>query len=195
MSPKFRTKIVLLRWKSLLNSATPKLRLAAPPFSSMAMAEVREAGNGCTRPDPPCRTEYPMIFEASAVLRMAVRTSAGSQPGCASSASAATPATCGVAIEVPEKATPWLPVPMAVEVMLTPGPLTSGLRWPSPVRGPPELKSAKACQDGLGMGVLEASVAVLAAASAAPSDLSTPRNGMVTFALPSAVGMSPSKMG
>ena len=55
--PKFFTRMVFVFWKSRVNSATPKLRLATPgASSSMAMAEVREAGSGCARPDPPWRT-------------------------------------------------------------------------------------------------------------------------------------------
>ena len=57
--------------------------------------------------------------------------------------SAATPAMCGAAIEVPEMIAVPLPVPMPVEMMLTPGAVTSGLRSLSPMRGPPELKLAK----------------------------------------------------
>src|SRR5438046_5011938 len=56
--------------------------------------------------------------------------------------SAATPATCGEDIDVPESAAPALPVPMAVEMILTPGAVTSGLRPLSPPRGPPEVKLA-----------------------------------------------------
>ena len=54
---------------------------------------------------------------------------------------------------------PWLPVPTAVENTLTPGALMSGLSWPSPMRGPPELNDANRRNDGLAMVVL-ASVAV-----------------------------------
>ena len=43
-------------------------------------------------------------------------------------ASAALPATCGVAIEVPDSNSPWLPVPIAVEKTLTPGAEMSGFR-------------------------------------------------------------------
>jgi len=39
-------------------------------------------------------------------------------------------------------------VPMPVETMLTPGAVTSGLRALSPLRGPPEVKSAKALNAG-----------------------------------------------
>jgi len=47
-----------------------------------------------------------------------------------------------VAIEVPDSYNPWLPVPLAVEKMLTPGAAILGFRCPSPERGPAELKEA-----------------------------------------------------
>src|SRR5437660_1105718 len=65
---------------------------------------------------------------ATAVFMMAALTSSGTLPllapvsdvcasvshaGCAARTSAASPATCGVAIDVPLKLTPWLPVPNA----------------------------------------------------------------------------------
>ena len=57
--------------------------------------------------------------------------------------SAATPATCGDAIEVPEMIAMPLPVPLPVEMTLTPGAVMSGLRSLVPTVGPPELKLAK----------------------------------------------------
>jgi len=72
--------------------------------------------------------------------------------------SAALPATCGAAIEVPDMNTPWLPVPMPVENMLTPGAEISGFKWPSPPRGPAELKDANCPKVGLA-NVLAVSVA------------------------------------
>ena len=74
--------------------------------------------------------------------------------GCAWRVSAATPATIGEAIEVPEIRVPWLPVPEAVDWMLTPGAVTSGLSQLSPLRGPPELKLANPRNPGLAIVVL-----------------------------------------
>src|SRR5437879_11018015 len=82
------------------------------------------------------------------------------QVGWAWRVSAATPATCGEAIEVPEIAAPALPVPMPVEMMLTPGAVTSGLRPLSPVRGPPEVKLANPVKLGFVSGAAATDVAV-----------------------------------
>ena len=87
-------------------------------------------------------------------------------------------------MEVPDRNSPWVPVPTAVENTLTPGALMSGLSWPSPMRGPPELNDANRRNDGLAMVVL-ASVAVAAAFKVAPSPVDgdgpwAPRKGMVT---------------
>ena len=85
--------------------------------------------------------------------------------------------------------TPWLPVPMPVEKTLMPGAETSGFRWPSPPRGPPELNDAKCRKVGLATTVV-LSVAPVEAARVAPSVFvalgpCTPRNGMVTvYAMP-----------
>ena len=62
--------------------------------------------------------------------------------------SAATPATCGDAIEVPEIVAGPLPVPTPVETMDTPGPVMSGFNPLSPVRGPPDEKLANALKAG-----------------------------------------------
>ena len=77
------------------------------------------------------------------MLTTAAATASASHVGCAWIANAALPATCGVAMEVPEMKVPWLPVPIAVDSTLTPGALMSGLSTPSPMRGPPELNDAK----------------------------------------------------
>src|SRR2546422_4455834 len=105
--------------------------------------------------------------------------------------SAATPATCGEDIDVPESAAPALPVPMAVEMMLTPGAVTSGLRPLSPVRGPPEVKLANPVKLGFVSGAAATDVAVPSATARSfpPSDAGlngaadplTPRNGIVTL--------------
>src|SRR5437773_200031 len=102
--------------------------------------------------------------------------------GWACRVSAATPATCGEDIDVPESAAPALPVPMAVEMMLTPGAVTSGLRPLSPPRGPAEVKLANPLK--LGFEIDAAAAAMLApsaASSAAPSVDLIPRNGIVTL--------------
>mgnify|MGYP001110805925 CR=1 FL=1 len=62
--------------------------------------------------------------------------------GWAWTVSAATPATCGAAIEVPDSTVESLPVPTAADEIETPGAATSGLSPESPFTGPPELKSA-----------------------------------------------------
>ncbi len=54
------------------------------------------------------------------------------QVGCAWRVSAATPATCGEAIEVPEMVAAPLPVPTPVETVETPGAVMFGLRPLSP---------------------------------------------------------------
>src|SRR6267142_6421786 len=111
------------------------------------------------------------------------------QVGCAWRVSAATPATYGEDIDVPDIAAPALPVPIAVEMMLTPGAVMSGLRPLSPVRGPPEVKLANAVKPGFVMDAAATVVALPSAAarSFAPSDEAvvagpfTPRNGIVTL--------------
>src|ERR1700682_2797249 len=106
------------------------------------------------------------------------------QSGCACLTSAAMPAVCGVAIEVPELKTDLLPVPIATEAMLTPGAVTSGLKALSPERGPNEVKLASCRYPGLSSG-LSLRVTVLPATAAACSGASvsgvTPRNGIVTL--------------
>src|SRR5256886_17367623 len=107
--------------------------------------------------------------------------------GWACRVSAATPATCGEDIDVPESAAPALPVPMPVETMLTPGAVTSGLRPLSPVRGPPEVKLANPAKLSFVTGAATTVIAPLAARSFAPSDDATvagpftPRKGIVTL--------------
>lgn len=61
---------------------------------------------------------------------------------CAWRVRAATPATCGDAIDVPESTAESLPVPTPTELMLTPGAETAGRRPLSPLRGPPEENEA-----------------------------------------------------
>src|SRR5207244_7671209 len=113
---------------------------------------------------------------------MAMRTSSGLHVEWACSARAATPVTCGAAIEVPESISESFPVPLAVEVMLTPGALRSGLRCPSPERGPAELNDASWRAVGLATVVL-VKVALAAAARVVPfveGEPRIPKNGIVT---------------
>ena len=60
--------------------------------------------------------------EGSPVFMIAALMSSTLQVGCACRVSAATPATCGEAIEVPEIVAGPLPVPTPVETTATPGP-------------------------------------------------------------------------
>src|SRR5207245_9507112 len=125
----------------------------------------------------------PTSLVASAVLTMAAATSDASQSGCACMVSAALPATCGAAIEVPDMNTPWLPVPMPVEKMLTPGAEMSGFKWPSPPRGPAELKDANRPKVGLAnvlaVSVAPVEVARITAAGRVAGPC-TPSKGMLT---------------
>src|SRR5258706_5348307 len=78
---------------------------------------------------------------------------------------------------------------MAVDMMLTPGAVISGLRPLSPLRGPPEVKLANPVKLGFAMDAAATVVALPSAAarSFAPSDEAvpagpfTPRNGIVTL--------------
>src|SRR6185369_7995076 len=119
---------------------------------------------------------------------MAALMSCALHVGCAWRVSAADPATCGEAIEVPEMISPPLPVPLAVDSTLTPGAVRSGLSALSPERGPPELNDANLSKFGfvISLGVTTAGVPSASARSLAPSDVvpvggpATPRNGIVT---------------
>src|SRR5262249_9584005 len=103
------------------------------------------------------------------------------QVGWAWRASAARPVTCGVAIEVPDITTPWVPVPMPTERIDTPGAVTSGLRWPSTTRGPCDEKLATTLKPGLASVIaVRLTVAPSSATIADPLVLRAPRNGMVT---------------
>src|SRR5690242_10112706 len=118
---------------------------------------------------------------------MAALMSCALHVGCAWRVSAADPATCGEAIDVPERISPPLPVPLAVDRTLTPGAERSGFRALSPLRGPPELNDANFAKFGLGIsaGVTVAGVPSASARNFAPSVApvggpATPRNGIVT---------------
>ena len=74
------------------------------------------------------------IVNLPAVFIIAVFTSAGARSGFASSSSAAAPATCGAAIDVPDME-PWPPLSSgSVDQIEPPGAATSGLRSRSAVR-------------------------------------------------------------
>ncbi len=62
-----------------------------------------------------------------AVFMIAALTCIGAQSGCASRTSAATPVTNGAAIEVPDCDCRPVPEPDSAEVIVSPGPATSGL--------------------------------------------------------------------
>src|SRR5438132_14342688 len=113
------------------------------PFASRwAMTWVLAAVAGCTRPLPPSARLNPLNREGSPVLARAAFHWGTVQVGCACLTSAAEPATCGAAIEVPERIRDPVAVPMPAETMLTPGAVRSGLRALSSFLGPPELKLA-----------------------------------------------------
>src|SRR5207342_1600018 len=75
--------------------------------------------------------------------------SATVQVGCRSFSSAATPAICGAAIEVPDIASQW--APGTEERIETPGALMSGFRRRDSGVGPAELKSARELPDPSGL--------------------------------------------
>src|SRR5216117_1517146 len=101
-------------------------------------------------------------------------------------------------MDVPERRSPRLPVPIAVDRMLTPGAVTSGLRRLSRLRGPPEVKPANRLKPGFAIS-MAASVVLAAAITARASVLSTlcelprtPISGMVTILPLAGSTMSPS---
>src|SRR5512140_170986 len=103
------------------------------------------------------------------------------QEACAWRVSAAAPVTCGAAIEVPDRNSNPVPEPTRVDAMLTPGAVISGFNALSPLRGPPDVKDAKALNVGFAIVAGEtAAVAPAAAVSVALAVRLTPRNGMVT---------------
>ena len=94
------------------------------------------ADSRSTTPDPPSYEVSPTSF---AVLTSAARSWSAVYSGCCCLRSAAAPATCGVAIEVPLIATyepsPGLSAERAA-VTSSPGPTSSGLRAPENASGP-----------------------------------------------------------
>src|SRR5215468_2351099 len=121
-----------------------------------------------------------------AVCTTAARRSAADQVGLACLTSAATPATCGVAIDVPDITAKPLPVPTPVETVDTPGAVIPGRNTLSPMRGPWDEKLATFSKPGLGRMPALFAVAFAGAGppvgpvNAAVSVRRTPKNGMVT---------------
>src|SRR6187455_2509033 len=76
------------------------------------------------------------------LLMIAALIASGFHFGCACCTSAATPATCGEAIDVPDRDSCRLPLPEKVEIVGLPGAEISGFSTLSPLRGPPELNDA-----------------------------------------------------
>src|SRR5262245_41441388 len=111
-------------------------------------------------------------------------TAAGVQLGCAWITSAAVPDTNGVAINVPDITTPWLPLATSVDVTASPGAEMSGLSRSSVMRGPLDEK----VDVPVWMGVpLEIEIDTPSrATSLLPSEFGfdnsprAPKNGMVT---------------
>src|SRR3954454_14981332 len=95
-------------------------------------------------PEPDQRIEYGATLAVDAVPTIAPLTCCGDHDGLACRISAAAPATCGEAIDVPLSSfTPDTELP-SVELTNTPGAETSGLRMLVNRSGPAELKSAMA---------------------------------------------------
>ena len=100
--------------------------------------------------------------------------------------SAATPATCGVAIDVPERISKPLPVPDAVDTVDTPGAVTPGRSTLSPIRGPADEKLATFSKPGFGSTPALLATALAGAGpptgpvNAVISPGRTPKNGIVT---------------
>ena len=114
---------------------SPKLTLAGDVVTVWWMARPMS-----TRPAPWANT--PMAGFGLAAAMSAAFSWAGVQSGCSPARIAAVPATCGVAIEVPEIVayrSPGLPMTPSLPraaVMSTPGAVMSGLMAESPMRGP-----------------------------------------------------------
>src|SRR5690606_21532419 len=106
--------------------------------SPVAVTVVPTACAVSTRPTPPSVRRWPATFSGSAVDTIAAATCGAVHDGCDCTARAATPATCGAAIEVPEMIAAPFPVPTPADEIDTPGAATSGLIALSPERGPPD---------------------------------------------------------
>src|ERR1700756_485476 len=116
---------------------------------------------------------------------MAARRPGSFQFLCACTASAATPATCGVAMEVPDSYVPPVLVPMLVENTFTPGADKLGFRAPSRLRGPPELKEAASLKPASGTfaGAIDALTGDGAARKVPVSLSSSSMNGIVATSI------------
>ena len=106
----------------------------------MATTLVRAAGAACTSPEPTRQGAASTSTDGSAVLTTAAPIRSAGQSGWASRTSAATPATCGEAIDVPELPAAPVPDPASAERMPTPGAATSG--FSAAGDGPEEVKLA-----------------------------------------------------
>ena len=129
-------------WNPKLNADSRAQPLSVRNASPVAVTCVATACAASTRPTPPRVSRWPATFSGSAVETTDAATCGAVQFGCACTDSAATPATCGAAIDVPERMDAPLPEPTAAEAIDTPGAATSGLMALSPERGPDELNEA-----------------------------------------------------
>jgi hypothetical protein len=84
-----------------------------------------------------------------AVLAIAFFTCCAVQVGFAARTSAAMPATCGVAMEVPDRSIGSKPLANRAERIPTPGAMTSGFTPASRLRGPDEVNDAGCLKSGL----------------------------------------------
>src|SRR3954452_18884176 len=109
------------------------------------------------------------VSSCPAVVIRADLTSAGVQVGWVARSSAATPATCGLDIEVPDSPSnrlPWWPEGETAATMSTPGAVRSGLiRLPSPTIAGPALENA-ATSGARGVAVETVDIDAVAVAAA-----------------------------
>src|SRR5699024_10137667 len=132
------------------------------------------AGPGLTSPEPMSNgfalpaapwIGLPRLSSGLAVVIIADLTSIGDQSGCFDMSSAATPAMCGVAIDVPDSLSHRLPAWFCGETaatMSTPGAMMSGLPRSPPLKsdGPRDEKPATTGASGVGAPVVGVSEAV-----------------------------------
>lgn len=91
-----------------------------------------------TSPAPPSVRRYPLTFAGSAVDTRAAARRTPSAAVRPHGQRAAMPATCGAAMDVPDRYCASVPVPTDAEAIDTLGVLTPGFRPESPLRGLPE---------------------------------------------------------
>ena len=166
-------------WKPKLSADSRAQPLSVRNASPVAVTDVATACAASTRPTPPSVRRWPATLSGSAVETSEAATCGAAHAGCASTESAATPATCGAAIEVPDRIAAPLPEPTAADEIDTPGAATSGPMALSPERGPAEVNDAYPRKPGFAM-LAAASVTVAPEANSGPFDERTPRNGIVT---------------